>query len=58
MSVEGITWHAVVLEAGTFAATRKLLTATMGLTPKLEMKGWSMFGMPNGSIIDLPLGPQ
>ena len=53
MKVEGITWHAVVLEDGTFAATRKLLTETMGLSPKLEMDGWSMLGMPNGSIIDL-----
>jgi hypothetical protein len=53
MKVEGITWHAVVLEAEPFAATRRLLTETMGLSPGLEMEGWSLFGMPNGSIIDL-----
>ena len=53
MKVEGITWHAGVLEAEPFAATRTLLTGTMGLSPMLEMEGWSMFGMPNGSIIDL-----
>lgn len=53
MNVEGITWHAVVLEAGPFAATRSLLSETMGLSPRLEMEGWVMFGMPNGSIIDL-----
>jgi hypothetical protein len=29
MNVEGITWHAVVLEAEAFAATRKLLSETM-----------------------------
>jgi len=53
MKVDGITWHAVVLEAEPFAATRRLLTETMGLSPVLEMEGWSLFGMPNGSIIDL-----
>ena len=53
MKVEGITWHAVVLEAEPFAATRTLLTETMGLSPMIEMEGWSLFGMPNGSIIDL-----
>ena len=53
MKVEGITWHAVVLEAEPFAAARTLLTETMGLSPMLEMDGWSLFGMPNGSIIDL-----
>jgi hypothetical protein len=25
----------------------------MGLSPVIEMEGWSLFGMPNGSIIDL-----
>jgi hypothetical protein len=53
MKVEGITWHAVVLEAEPFAATRTLLTETMGLTPMFEMEGWSLLRMPNGSIIDL-----
>jgi hypothetical protein len=53
MKVEGITWHAVVLDAEQFAATRTLMVDTMGLEPKLEMEGWSLFGMPNGSIIDL-----
>ena len=28
MKVEGITWHAMVLEAEPFAATRKLLVDT------------------------------
>ena len=53
MNVEGITWHAVVLDAAPFAATSTLLTETMGLSPMLEMEGWSLFRMPNGSIIDL-----
>jgi hypothetical protein len=53
MEVEGITWHAVTLEADQFAATRTLMTDTLGLQPMMEMDGWSLFGMPNGSIIDL-----
>ncbi|HEX5014610.1 MAG TPA: hypothetical protein VFV72_10695 [Candidatus Limnocylindrales bacterium] len=53
MKVEGITWHAVVLETEPFAAMHKLLTDSMGLSPRIEMEGWSLFGMPNGSIIDL-----
>lgn len=53
MKVEGITWHAVVLETDQFAATRQLMTDTLGLEPQMEMEGWSLFGMPNGSIIDL-----
>ena len=53
MKVEGITWHAVVLDADQFAATRQLMTETLGLQPQLEVEGWSLFGMPNGSIIDL-----
>ena len=33
MQVEGITWHAIILEADEFAATKKLLVETFGLTP-------------------------
>lgn len=53
MRVEGITWHAIVLEQDQFTATRTLLTDTFGLEPSIEMDGWSLFAMPNGSIIDL-----
>ena len=53
MKVEGITWHGVVLEAEEFTATRSLLMNAFGLEPTIEMDGWSLFGMPNGSIIDL-----
>ena len=53
MKVDGITWHAVVLEPDQFAATKQLLTDTFGLELKLDMDGWSLFSMPNGSIIDL-----
>jgi hypothetical protein len=53
MDVKGITWHAVVLAPDEFAATRTLLTDTLGLSPAMEQTGWSMFPMPNGTILDL-----
>ncbi len=53
MNVQGITWHAVVLTPDQFAATSKLLTTTLGLSPAMEQPGWSMFPMPNGTILDL-----
>lgn len=53
MKVDGITWHAMVLDSEAFTATRKLVVDTMGMEPKLEMEGWALFGMPNGSILDL-----
>ena len=31
MQIQGITWHAVVLEADEFAATKKLVTEVFGL---------------------------
>ncbi|MGA9102727.1 VOC family protein, partial [Aeromicrobium sp.] len=53
MDVQGITWHAVVLGTDEFAATHELLTSTFGLSPAMEQPGWSMFPMPNGTILDL-----
>lgn len=53
MKVEGITWHAIALEPEPFAATRQLMVETFGLEPMMETEGWSLFGMPNGSILDL-----
>lgn len=53
MDVEGITWHALELEAEPFAATKKLLVDTFGLEPMMESEGWSMFPMSNGTILDL-----
>jgi hypothetical protein len=53
MHVEGITWHAIILEADEFAATKKLLVETFGLTPAIEQEGWALFPMPNGTILDL-----
>ena len=57
MHVDGITWHALTLEPAQFAATKKLVTETFGLTPMMEMDGVSVFSMPNGTILELYL-PQ
>ncbi|HEV3409214.1 MAG TPA: VOC family protein, partial [Chthoniobacterales bacterium] len=57
MQVDGITWHALTLEPAQFAATKKLVTETFGLTPMMEMEGVSVFSMPNGTILELYL-PQ
>jgi predicted enzyme related to lactoylglutathione lyase len=57
MQVDGITWHALTLEPAQFAATKKLVTETFGLTPMMEMEGISVFSMPNGTILELYL-PQ
>ena len=53
MQIQGITWHAVVLEAGEFAATKKLVTEVFGLTSLIEQDGWALFPMSNGTILDL-----
>lgn len=53
MKVEGVTWHGLVLEAEQFAATRRLMVDTFGLEPMIETDGWSLFGMSNGTIVDL-----
>ena len=53
MHVEGITWHALALQADQFAATKKLLIEVFGLTPAIEEDGWTMFPMSNGTILDL-----
>ncbi len=57
MQVDGITWHALTLEPAQFAAMKKLVTETFGLTPMMEMEGVSVFSMPNGTILELYL-PQ
>jgi hypothetical protein len=53
VNVEGITWHAIVLELEPFAATKALLTETFGLAPAMDTEGFAMFGMPNGTMLEL-----
>ena len=53
MNVEGITWHAIVLDPEPFAATKALMTETFGLTPEVEAEGMVLFIMPNGTMLEL-----
>src|SRR5436190_24309933 len=53
MQVEGITWHGVTLEPERFTAMKKLCREVFGLTPMMEQEGWTLFAMPNGTMLDL-----
>jgi glyoxalase/bleomycin resistance protein/dioxygenase superfamily protein len=53
MQVEGITWHGVTLERNQFTAMGKLCREVFGLAPMIEDDGWTMFAMPNGTVLDL-----
>ena len=53
MQVEGITWHGVTLEPERFTAMKKLCREVFGLTPMMEQDGWTLFAMPNGTMLDL-----
>jgi predicted enzyme related to lactoylglutathione lyase len=53
VNVEGITWHAIVLEPEPFAATKALMSETFGLAPAMEAEGMVRFIMPNGTMLDL-----
>ena len=53
MNVEGITWHAIVLDPEPFAATKALITETFGLAPAMEAEGMVLFIMPNGTMLEL-----
>ena len=53
MQVQGITWHGVTLEPDQFTSIKKLCGEVFGLTPMIEQDGWTMFAMPNGTVLDL-----
>ena len=53
MNVEGITWHAIVLDPEPFAATKALMTETFGLVPEVEREDMVLFIMPNGTMLEL-----
>ena len=53
MQVNGITWHASVMDEAGFGAMRDLVTKTLGLTPMMEFHGVAVFGMPNGTMLEL-----
>ena len=51
--VEGITWHALTLQADKFDATKKLLMEVFGLRPAIDTDGYTRFPMSNGTILEL-----
>ena len=53
MNVEGITWHAIVLDPEPFAATKALLTETFGLAPAMDTEGGVLFILPNATMLEL-----
>jgi hypothetical protein len=53
MQVNGITWHASVMEADRFESMRKLVTETMGLAPMMEFPGVAVFMLPDGTLLEL-----
>jgi predicted enzyme related to lactoylglutathione lyase len=53
MQLEGITWHAITLQADHFGATKKVLIEVFGLKPAFDTDGYTMFRMSNGTILEL-----
>ena len=53
MNIAGITWHSVTLDTDAFAATKKLYTDTIGLTPVMEFDGIAVFQFPDGTLMEL-----
>ena len=53
MNIAGITWHSVTLDTDAFAATKKLYTDTIGLTPVMELDGIAVFQFPDGTLMEL-----
>ena len=53
MRVEGITWHALTLQADQFGPTKKLLMEVFGLRPAIDTDSYTRFPMSNGTILEL-----
>ena len=53
MQLEGITWHAITLQADQFGATKKLLIEVFGLKPAIDTDGYTTFPMSNATILEL-----
>ena len=53
MHLEGITWHALTLQANEFGPTKKLLIEVFGLRPAIEEDDYTTFPMSNGTILEL-----
>ena len=53
MNVNGITWHASVMEEDAFDSMRDLVTGTFGIAPLMEMPGVAVFVLPDGTLYEL-----
>ena len=53
MQVNGITWHASVLDAEAFQSMRALAVGPLGLTAAVDSPGFAMFAMPDGTMLEL-----
>jgi predicted enzyme related to lactoylglutathione lyase len=53
MQLQGVTWHAITLQADQFGPTKKLLMDVFGLRPAIEEDDYTTFPMSNGTILEL-----
>jgi predicted enzyme related to lactoylglutathione lyase len=51
--VEGITWHAVTLDASAFQSMNDMMRQVFGVAPMMELDGVTVFAMPNGTLLEL-----
>ena len=54
---QGITWHAVVVEADQYDAQKSFMINTYGISRAMEMDGMSVFYLPNGDVFELYTPP-
>ena len=54
MNVNGITWHASVMDDDNqFARMRALVADTFGVAPLMETTGVAVFALPDGTLYEL-----
>jgi predicted enzyme related to lactoylglutathione lyase len=53
VQLQGVTWHAITLQANQFGPTKKLLMDVFGLRPAIEEDDYTTFPMSNGTILEL-----
>jgi predicted enzyme related to lactoylglutathione lyase len=53
MQLQGVTWHAITLQANQFGPTKKLLMDVFGLRLAIEEDDYTTFPMSNGTILEL-----
>jgi hypothetical protein len=53
MRVDGIAWHALVLEPAAFVAMEDFAEKTLGLSPLVGQEGRRLYLMRNGTMLDL-----